>query len=67
MIVEKWHLCVHRAGSVQPFYWVGYPGDLPGMVGDVDNRTLGTGETAPLAICRSALKIAAFEECEHHS
>jgi len=24
----------------------------------MENRTLGTGETAPLAICRSALKIA---------
>lgn len=57
-IVDKEHLCVHRAGSPQPFYWVGYPSDRGGgMVADMENKTLGTGETAPLAICRSALKI----------
>lgn len=57
-VVDKVHLCVHRAGSTEPFYWVGHPSDQGGgMVGDVDNRTLGTGETAPLAISRSALKI----------
>lgn len=57
-IVDKEHLCVHRAGCTENFYWVGYPSDRgSGMVGDSDNETLGTGETAPLAICRSALKI----------
>lgn len=58
-VVEKEHLCIHPASCNPPFYWVGYPGGLKGgMVGDIENRTLGTGETAPLAICRSALKIA---------
>jgi hypothetical protein len=60
-IVDKLNLCVHRAGSTQPFYWVGHPGDgHTGMVGDVDNPTVGTASSAPLAICRSALKIMAL-------
>jgi ABA sandwich protein len=58
IVVEALHLCVHRAGSRQPFWWVGIPSDgHAGMVADVENPTVGTGETAPLAICRSALKI----------
>jgi hypothetical protein len=58
LVVEKEHLCVHRAGSTQSFWWVGYPSDRGGgMVADMENETLGTGETAPLAICRSALMI----------
>lgn len=58
LVVEQEHLCVHRAGSTQSFWWVGYPSDRGGgMVADMENETLGTGETAPLAICRSALKI----------
>lgn len=60
-IVEKEHLCIHPASCNPPFYWVGYPRDLKaGMVADVENPTLGTAETAPLAICRSALKVGAL-------
>lgn len=57
-IVDKEAPCVHRSGCTQPFYWVGLPSDRGGgMVGDMENETLGTAETAPLAICRSALRI----------
>ena len=38
-------------------YWVGFHGPKGGsLVGNVDNPTVTFGETAPLAICRAALK-----------
>jgi hypothetical protein len=60
-LVERFGFMVHpcaagRSGKPAA-YWVGYPRDgHAGLVGDVNNPSIGYGVTAPKAICMAALE-----------